>query len=172
MKTRTLGVLIVAVSLSIAGCKYESPLTNEHTIPIDLSVLGIWQAVPDKGEEVDESHQMIVLQYSETEYLVHISPAKDGIYFRGYRIKIGDISCVQLQEIGTDDGPIANSEKSRFDVATYQIIDNELEVKTLNTDLVSESLTNPEALKAAFTMNLDNQNLFVHPVKYMRVKSR
>jgi hypothetical protein len=51
-------------------------LTEDHPIAVDSSVLGLWEVIPD-----------------------------DGIYYRAYPIKIGGVSCVQLQAIGTKAGP-------------------------------------------------------------------
>ena len=98
-----LALLTIAVLL-ITGCEYESPLTKEHNIAVDSAVLGLWEAIPDKGEEPKQNERMMILKYSGTEYLIHYPVGKDGAYFRGYPIKIGGVSGVQLQAIGTDDG--------------------------------------------------------------------
>jgi len=81
--------LLTAAVLLITGCEYESPLTKEHNIAVDSAVLGLWEAIPDKGEEPKQNERMMVLKYSGTEYLIHYPVGKDGAYFRGYPIKIG-----------------------------------------------------------------------------------
>ena len=123
-----LALLTVAVLL-ITGCEYESPLTKEHNIAVDSAVLGLWEAIPDKGEEPKQNERMMILKYSGTEYLIHYPVGKDGVYFRGYPIKIGGVSCVQFQAIGTDDGPPEKDEKDLFHVVSHRLAGAELESK-------------------------------------------
>lgn len=169
MRTNSILMLLVATVLFMGGCKYEFPLTTEHRIPIDSIVLGLWEMVPDDKENPDERERMIVLRYSDTEYLIHFPNMDEGMYFRGYPVKIGEVQCVQLQAIGTKDGPMANSVKRLFDVASYEIANGELIVRTLNTDLVDASVNNPEALKAAMLKHKENQELFTHPGRFRRL---
>ena len=121
--------LLTIAALLITGCEYESPLTKEHNIAVDSAVLGLWEAIPDKGEEPKQNERMMILKYSGTEYLIHYPVGKDGVYFRGYPIKIGGVSCVQLQAIGTDDGPPEKDEKDLFHVVSHRLAGAELESK-------------------------------------------
>ena len=123
-----LALLTIAVLL-ITGCEYESPLTKEHNIALDSAVLGLWAVIPDNGEEPKPNDRMMILKYSGTEYLIHYPVGKDGVYFRGYPIKIGGVSCVQLQAIGTDDGPPEKDEKDLFHVVSHRLAGAELESK-------------------------------------------
>ena len=125
--------LLAVAALLISGCEYESPLTKEHNIAVDPAVLGLWEAIPDEGKEPDQDERMMILKYSNTEYMIHYPVKDDGIYFRAYPVKIGDVSCVQLQAIGTGDGPPEKDEKSLFHVASYRLTGAELEIKILNT---------------------------------------
>ena len=165
-------MLLVGAVLFLAGCKYESPLTQEHTIPVDSSLLGLWEIVPDGKEEPRNRERMMVLKYSDTEYLIHYPIEEGGMYFRGYSIKIGDVSCVQLQLIGTGNGPLDKDQKALFHVASYQLVNGELEIKTLNTDLVDGDLKDAEALKSAFLKYRDNQELFTNPGRFKRMKGK
>ena len=107
-------MLPVLAALLLVGCVYEAPLTKEHKIPVDSAVLGLWEPIPDEGEEPKQDERMMILKYSDTEYLVHYPLGKDGMYYRCYPIKIGDVSCVQLQVIGTEEGPPKTDEKDLF----------------------------------------------------------
>ena len=142
--------------LLLAGCVYESPFTTEHSIAIDSAVLGLWEPKPDGGEEDSEQDElMMILKYSDTEYLIH-----DGIYYRGYPIELGGISCVQLQIIGTNDGPPEKDKPDLFYAVSYQLTNGELEIKKLNTDLVDDDLKTTEELQKAFLKHKDNKDLF------------
>ena len=164
-----LALLTVAVLL-ITGCEYESPLTKEHNIAVDSAVLGLWEAIPDKGEEPKQNERMMILKYSGTEYLIHYPDGKDGSYFRGYPIKIGGESCVQHQAIGTDDGPPEKDEKDLFHVVSHRLAGAGLEIKILNTELVDDDLKTTEALTRSFLKHKENKKLFINPGRLRKVK--
>jgi len=153
-----LALLIVAILL-ITGCEYESPLTKKHNIAVDSAVLGLWETIPDKGEEPKQNERMMILKYSGTEYLIHYPVRKDVAYFRGYPIKIGGVSCVQLQAIGTDNGPPEKDEKDLFHVVSHQLAGAGLEIKILNTELVDDGLKTTEALTQSFLKHKGNKKL-------------
>jgi len=165
-------VLSIVVVLLLAGCVYEAPLSEEHNIPIDTAVLGLWEPVPDEGEEPDPDERMMVLEFSDTEYLVHHPVKKSGLYYRAYPIKIGDVSCVQLQVIGTGDGPPGEDSDEVYHVVSYALMDGTLVVKTLNTDLVDDDLEDSESLQKAFLEHQGNKDLFTNPGRFRRVEDR
>ena len=167
---RVFTMLLVTTALLCAGCKYEVPLTKEHTIPVDSSVLGLWEALPEEGKEADTGDRMMILKCSDTEYLLHYPVENDGLYYRGYPIALGGRSYIQLQVIGTDDGPPKEDEKELFHVASYQLMDGELEIKTLNTDLVDDNLKTTAALVEAFLNHKDNKELFTNLENFRRIK--
>jgi len=161
-------MFLVAIVLSVfLGCEYESPLTNKHKIPVDSAVLGLWETVPDKNETAGSSEKMLILKYSDTEYLVHYPVGNDAFYFRGYPIKIRNISCVQIRLIGDSGGDIKTEER-KYHVISYQFVKGELEIKTLNTDLVDKNLKNSRKLRKAFIKNSGKKELFQNPVRFKR----
>lgn len=163
-------LLSAAGVLLLAGCEYVVPLTERHSIPVDEGVLGLWEPIPDdEGKEVDAGDRMMILQYSRTEYLVHYPIGKNGIYYRAYPVKLGGIACVQLQVLGTEDGPFGADEKDLYCVASYRIIEGALEIKTLNTDLVDDDLTSGRALRKAFLEQKDNEALFRNPARFKKI---
>jgi hypothetical protein len=153
-------MLFAIAGLLLAGCEYESPFTTEHRIAIDPSVLGVWAPKPKEGDEPKDDVRMMILKYSDTEYLIHYPAGDDGIYYRGYPIKIGGISCVQLQIVGTKNGPPKKDEKELFHAVSYQLTNGDLEIKTLNTDLVADKLKTTSELREAFEKQKDNNDLF------------
>ena len=157
--------------LLLVGCEYESPLTKEHTIAVDPAVLGVWEPIQDKDDQSKQNERMVILKYSDTEYLIHYPlGGNDEAYYRGYPIKIGGISCVQLQIIGTDDGPLQKHEKNLFHVVSYRLTDGQLEIKTLNTDLVNAELKTTDSLRDAFLKHKDSKELFKDPGVFRKIK--
>ncbi len=114
---------------------------------------------------------MIILKFSDTEYLIHYPPGgNDETYYRGYPIKIGGISCVQLQVIGTEDGMPKKDVKALFAVMSYELKKDILEIRTLNNDLVDDDLKTTEALVHSFLNHKDNKELFTNPVRFRKLK--
>jgi hypothetical protein len=111
---------------------------------------------------------MMILKYSDTEYLIHYPIGKNGLYFRGYAIVIGGVSCVQLQVIGADDGPPKEGEKDLFHVVAYQVMHGKLEVRILNSDLIDDNLKVAETLEA-FLHYRDHKELFTGPGSFRRI---
>ncbi len=169
---KKLTLLSVVVSLLLTGCNYEAPLTEKHNISIDQSVLGLWEAVPDKGEQPDQNENMMILKYTDTEYLIHYPIGKDGMYFRGYPIKIGGVPCVQIQIIGTAEGNLDKDDKKLFHVVSYQLSNGELVIKTLNTSLVRDDLKDSKALKKAFLKHKGDKDLFRDPAKFRKTENK
>jgi len=152
------------------GCWYDAPLTEERALEVDPAVLGWWECVSEDTADAEESERMLVMRFSETEYLVHyLVGQKETFYFRAYPIEIGGVACVQLQIIGFADGAADQDEKP-FYAASYNLAGGELVVKLLNRDLIDEGLTGSEALRRAFLKHKDNPELFRDPGRFRRVK--
>lgn len=159
---RTLFFLAI-VSLILAGCRYVAPLTAQHTIPVDPALLGLWDKVDQNGEHPDE--RLLILKFSKTEYLIY-----DGsVYYRGYNIKIGKIPCLQVQIIGGESGPDIE-DVGRYDVATYAFRNNELRVRILNSNKVSDELKDSVSLRRAFLKHQNDKDLFVKEIRFHRLQ--
>ena len=161
-------LVTVLVMLAFVGCRYERPLTGEQSLPVDPAVLGVWEPFPGEGEERVEDERMVILAYTDTDYLIHYPAKNDEMYYRGYPIEVGGVSCVQVQVIGTDKGPLERDQRKRFHVVSYDLSDGVLEVRTLNTDLVKEGLKTPESLREAFLRHKEDEDLFVHPARFRK----
>jgi len=165
-------------ALLVTGCVYEYPLTTEHNIPIDPAILGLWKFIPDESDEPEPPEErkepepdelMMILKFSDTEYMIQFM-VKDVVYNRGYPIKIGDVSCVQLEAIGSEAGPFEKDIKTLFNVMSLASENDELVMRFINTDLVDTDLESIEALKEAFLKNQDSEDLFMDSVKFRRVE--
>lgn len=175
MKTFILSAL--AMSLCLIGCQYQAPLTTQHSIAIDPEVLGKWEFVPkesaeDSSEESKKDEQrevLMVLKFSDTEYLIHYPVNRDGMYFRGYPVRIGNVSCVQLQLIGTEKTSITTDDEKRYHVVSYQLSEGMLKIEVLNDKIVSGDLKKSEELNKAVLENQNEKNLFHEPGIFQRV---
>ncbi|MEC7842111.1 MAG: hypothetical protein VX911_04440 [Candidatus Latescibacterota bacterium] len=159
----------VLAVLLLAGCQYEFPLSAEHTISIAPAVLGLWEPIADEGKGTKQNERLVILRFSDFEYLIHYPVGKVGLYYRGYPIRIGDIPCVQLQVIGTKDGPPQEDEKKLFHVVSYQLADGKLVIKNLNAELVDDKLKTKAGLVKSFLDHKDDENLFTNPDSFRRI---
>ena len=160
---------LVVLLLCVAGCEYEDPLSEKQNIPIDQALLGLWEPVPEKNEPKPSGEWIVALKYSDTEYIIHYQTGSESMYFRAYPLKIGDISCVQLQLIGNASGPPAKTDPA-YQVASVRLTGNEVTIRMMNTSVLGHDLAGP-ALREAFLKNSKNTDLFREPVKFRRVKN-
>jgi hypothetical protein len=158
---RFLTVAVASASLLLAGCEYDTPLVSDAEIPVDSSLVGLWEPLDEEGAP-DPSKRMMILQFSETEYMVHYPAGVDGIYYRAYPVRLGETSCVQIEVIGTGEGPISRSDADRYHVVAYQLEDGEWTVRTLNSDLVSDELP-IDGMQKAFLQHQSHPELFTGP---------
>jgi hypothetical protein len=159
----------VLALLLLIGCLYDSPLTAEHRIPLDPTVLGLWEAVDADGQDSAPKDRIMILKFSDTEYMIHYIATADARYYRGYPIEIGGVACVQLQVIGTPEG-MPDKGTMPFIPVSYGLIDGQLEVRLPNTDLIDTDLKGSDALRQAFLAHKDDPQLFRDPVRFRRVK--
>lgn len=163
-------LLLAGVFLGAAGCVYEAPLVEEHELPIDQAVLGLWEYVPAEDEKQAIPERMLVLPYSATEYLIHYPLGKGGMYFRGYPIRVGEFTGVQLKLLGNEEGPVADGDKSLYHVAAYERAADGLVVRTLNQSVVGDDLRESATLRAAFLRHQGDPALFNDPGRFRRVR--
>lgn len=161
---KLLASFTLMMTFVLAACQYVVPLSEDHNIHIDSALLGHWTMLPDKNEPGASIDSMTVLQFSDTEYLINYVSEGSGMFFRGYLIETGGHTLLQLQFLGTDEGPPEDSaQEHRFIVARYVLEQGRLEVNTLNSQLVSRDLVDSQALMQAYLANIDNPELFTDP---------
>lgn len=180
-------ILIAVLGLLLVGCQkwhYDHPLTQTHNLPVDSSILGLWEWIPEKtggmaeddefaeDEEPPEINWLMILKFSDTEYMINFGSldSRDSVnYFvRGYLVELGGIKCVQLNLIGGYEnfwgngqvGDLCNGKERMFHVVSYHLLDDVLEIKLLNNSLVDPSVETQEALVEAFLKHKDNAELF------------
>ena len=163
---RTISILFICVLL-LSACKYKTPITTEHDIPVDQHVLGSWKIVP--AENQDNQSGILIFRFSDTEYSVHYHEDGGNLYFRAYAINIDGVAAVQLEFIGSDDGPAGEDATERFHVISYQLENDQLKISTLNTELVDDKLDDSESLRKALIKHKENPDLFNEPGFFKRV---
>lgn len=162
------GILALVFSFFVlTACQYKVPITTVHNIPVEHHVLGAWKIIPAENEN-DDTH-IRIFKFSDTEYTVHYLEDGGDLYFRAYIIDIAGITAVQLELIGTDDGPVAVAENDRYQVVSYQLENGLLKISTLNSDLVDDELSDSESLRNAFIHNKNNPELFNDPGVFERI---
>lgn len=164
-------VFLLVAFFVIVSCEYKAPLTEEHAIPIDPSVLGLWEGI-SRDNRPDPEERMLILKYTDTEYLILYPTRKDGQYFRGYPIMVGGVSCVQIQLIGSADGSDITEEERGYQVISYKLSNGILDIRTLNTNLVDKNLKDSASLRQAFLKHKDNKELFSNPGKFIKVNEK
>lgn len=162
---------VFTMLLALTGCLYDSPLTEEHRIPIDPSILGLWEAASDPLEPAEARDRVMILKFSDTEYLIHHMALADARYYRGYPVEVGGLACMQLQCIGTPGGMPEKGAKA-FIPVSYRMIDGQLEVRLINNDLIDEELKGSTALRKAFLAHKDDLQLFRDPARFRRLEKK
>lgn len=157
-----LGVLLAG------ACVYDVPVTTDHAIPIDEAILGAWVSVPEGN---DDPVQTRILRFSETEYVVHYLEDDWELYFRAYPIKVGGVAAVQLEVLGDEDEVVEPDASERYTVAAYRLLNGKLEVRTLNSELISADIADGESLRAAILEHEGHPGLFNEPGLFQRVES-
>lgn len=162
-------IILIITIFMFSGCRYEVPLVATSDRPIDPEILGLWKLIPEPGEDPEEVETMMILAYSDTEYLIHHPVGQDDMYYRAYPIKVGDKACVQLQIIGDEDGPLRHTGEGLYLVAAYELIQGRLEVTILNTDVLSNTFKTSRALRKAFRSHIEHPALFDNPGTFIKV---
>jgi hypothetical protein len=161
---------VCIIMIALTGCLYDAPLTEEHNIPIDPSLLGRWEISVSDTNPSEPKDNIMILKFSDTEYLIHYIATADMRYYRGYPIIVGGVSCVQLQVIGTPEG-VPSKDTKPFIPVSYQLIEGELEIKIVNNDLIDEDLIKGSgALRNAFLAHKDDPQLFRDPARFRRLE--
>ena len=166
---KRIALLGTVLSMLCTGCQFEAPLDVKSSGPIDDALLGRWQLESDDG---DEDETLLVLPFSKHEYLVEYAVGQGQFFYRAYPIKVGTHACVQLQVIGTQDGPVEKEDEDfkPFQVAVYRIVDGRLQVRLLDPDVVDGAATSTVSLRQSFLKHQDSPDLFDEPGWFSRVK--
>lgn len=159
-------LLPLAISLLLAGCDHEAPLSTEHVVPIDPAFLGAWDVVPETDEEraSGAATTLVVLRFSPTEYLIH-DPGGD--YYRAYLVDLGGQRCLQIEALGSGAGPAP--ERGRYLVGRCEVDGPEgFTFSLLNDKHFPNGGRSTAKLRAAFLAARDAPDLFEPVARFRR----
>lgn len=170
---RNAAALLVCLALLAVGCEYAVPLVADSEMPVDRSIVGLWQRVAREGESPRQHPEhLLVLPWSQTRYVVGY-PAKSphAMIANAALVDVADIRMAQLEWIGTIEGRLPENDNT-FQYATYTLDaddENRLTVRLLNSDVVTRDATSAADLNDAIRRNSDNPDLFRAPMVFTRV---
>lgn len=163
---------VAFLALLFAGCNYDAPLVGEATLPVDSALLGVWATTPDGAKPSEEPLEALVLQFTNNEYVIHYPRQRENtLYFRGYGVEIAGATYLQTQLIGSEKGPVKVSDR-KYDLITYSLKGDVLEVALLNPEVVSKKAKKSEALLKAFLAKADHPGRFGKSVRFHRLPER
>jgi len=171
--------ILATTCLPCWACKFKVPVTREHAIPVDTAALGLWKPLRadiEKGER-DASESLLVLKFSDTEYVVEYRSKHGAMYVRVYPVKVGDARLVQLQIIGSSDGRsladmLPDVHTGQYDLASYRVKDDVLEIKMLSETALPVYYESSEELRDAVLRGLSSAKFFLAPMRFERVKHK
>ncbi|NQT39962.1 MAG: hypothetical protein HQ581_20885 [Planctomycetes bacterium] len=164
------GLCLAAATMTLAGC-YESkvPLAPSDKSTIDSRLLGCWKSAGGKHDEV---WNLIVLKYSDREYLV--SWAEDGkdseaIVTRAYSSRVGDAHIMNVQNIMDEEDDQRTFIFFRYSFSKDgRLIVRPISEKPLLEDREFES---SEKFRELVAKNIDNKKLYMEEtVEFTRCK--
>ncbi len=165
---RIAGLLIALFAMFLGGCLYEAPFAEKTESKIDRNLVGAWV---EKGETGKTAERMVVLPFSDTEYLIHYPTDGNGFYFRGYPIELGGKTYFQLQVLGTRDGLVKDLE-TPYTLASCSRAADTLTIRLINKKVIDPKLTTRVALREAFLAHQNDKNLFEAPKEFVLVEEK
>ena len=169
---RILRLITVFTFLILTACDFNVPLVAKAFLPIDQTLLGTWESIPEDWDGQEPLERLVIRQQSANLYEIEFGDEASHIYFKGWLAELEGIRFMQLECTGDDKGPVDAKDKRLFSVVSFTLGNGELVVRSLNTDLVSRDLVNTAALQVAFAANRDNPILFHKPDQFRRLGER
>jgi hypothetical protein len=169
MKKFILPVLIVT-ALAV-GCVHQTPISTEHTIAIDPELLGLWERIPSEAKGDPAEDLMVILKWSETEYVAQVPRSEKGDFYRAYLVEIGGRQVLQAHSLGSSWGEIHEDGRVIYPIINYRIVEGILAISTMNPRVVDDNITDSEALREAILANINRQDLFEPPGHFRRAEN-
>jgi len=157
------GLVLVFILIILTACEYDAPLVGDASLPIDQALLGTWEFISEGSAGQESSERVLIRQESVNLYAIEYGGNESIIYFKGWLAELEGIHFIQLEVTGSNEGPVGEDDHDLFSVISYTLNNGEYVVRSLNTDLVDDSLADTAALQAAFIANRDDPDLFNNP---------
>lgn len=158
---------VLIATFLLTACVFEAPFEPEAKLPVDGRLLGSWEELVTSDKPA--ANRLLVLQHSNHEYLVQYPLGDKAMFFRAYAIDLAEESHIQIQLIGTADGAV-KSEDRKYHLLKVTLKQDELEIRTIEPEVLGKDLRDAEALKAAFAAHKNDAKLFGDPVRFRRQK--
>lgn len=161
-------ILLLAFGFLLVSCVFDNPFSAATDRPVDPELLGRWQTGPDN--EGDTPERMLVLKHSANEYLIEYPVGDEAMYFRGHPVKLDGGDHVQIQLLGTAEGPVKDEER-RYHLLRVRLDGDQLAIQTIDPKVLGakDGATTDELL-AAFAAKKDHPDLFEDPTPFRRMK--
>jgi len=153
--------------LLLNSCVFEAPFEATAKIPTDAKLLGRWEEVREKADGTPD--RMLVLQHSANEYVVEYPVDEKAMYFRAYAVELEGTRYVQIQLLGSAEGPV-KSEDRKYDLLKVAVDGDTLEMSTINPEVIGKDAKDTAHLRAAFAKHKKDAKLFNETVKFKRIK--
>ena len=163
--------LVMAVILT-AGCVHQAPLTTEHSIAIDPEILGLWERVPGESKGDPTEDRMVILKWSDTEYVAQSPMGEKGDFYRAYPVEIGGRHLIQAESLGSSWGEIYKGERVDYPILTYRIVEGILIISTLNPRVIDINITDTDILRETFLANINRQDFWDPPSHVRRIENQ
>ena len=150
-------VLLMIIPMLLAGCEYETPLSQTAASDANPALAGNWTGQPAGEEAVS-----MAITISGTDYFVTYTEGSNSISFKGFEVKAADLSLIQLELQDTD----KESQKNRYLFVKYVLDQEGLSVYRLNTEVVSAKCQTSEELLRDIATHRQNPSLFTEPLKF------
>lgn len=131
MKTTILSACLAV--LLLAGCKFESPLTEKPTRDVDPALLGSWFSLSD-GKPLE------IFKLSDREYLV----VDDGDPYVCTHSDFADIAFVSCRQIDNN-----TDRYGKYAYIAYTLENGELVISALNDSLKLDESQSAKEIRAA-----------------------
>jgi hypothetical protein len=153
--------------LLLNSCVFESPFASEAVIPVDPGLLGRWEMVSGDGDKPPA--RMLVLQHAPDEYTVGYSLGEKAMYFRAFAVGIAGEEYLQIQLIGTAEGPVKPGDR-KYHLLKVAVDGDKMEMRTINPEALGKDLAGTERMREALIANKNRPGLFTEPEVFRKIR--
>ena len=149
-------VIAVLVSLALAGCDYDVPITAEPTRGIEAALLGDWIG-SEPGKNLCRDH-LLVRKYDDRSYVISL----DGGLLRAWHSDVAGEPFLTAQEL--------DSTSRKYCYFRWSLGDDgrSLLLHPVNTDLVPKDTPDSAAVVKLLQANAEVPALLKAPLRFMR----
>jgi len=170
MHVRSASVLSLLM-LVLCGCEYAVPLAKNPAVAIDPNVIGVWSPKQDECGEEEREEKMVILPFSENEYMIIYPAGEEEMYFRAYTVELDGLSVIQLCWLGQRQRPLSKSQKP-YQVCKYELNDGILSIQVLNSKVIDRRADTSEALAASLLDKKADPELFQEPARFQKAEEQ